>query len=192
MSSAFFKLLLSLGVCVGVLACASKPNISAQDQFIANLKTHCGKAYAGKLVSTDAADKDMAAQPMTMYVDCIDGGLRIPFTVGDNRSRTWVFSKTETGLRLKHQHNHKDGSEDKVSQYGGDTADMGTATRQDFPVDEFSKVLFLKTGLDVSVTNIWAVEITPEIYAYELNRKNRHFRVEFDLSKEIPTPPKPW
>jgi len=191
MANIFSKSLLTLST-LSLLACSANTDISAQDQFIANLKTHCGKAYAGKLVSTDAVDADMASQNMTMYVDCTDDGLRIPFAVGDNRSRTWVFTETDAGLRLKHQHNHKDGSEDAVSMYGGDTADAGSSTRQDFPVDDFSKALFLKEGLDVSVTNIWAVEITSKIYAYEMRRENRLFRVEFDLSKEIPTPLKPW
>ena len=190
MTNIFSTSLLLLSTCV-LLACSPK-QAAPQDQFIANLKTHCGKAYEGKLVSTDAVDADMASQRMTMFVDCANDGLRIPFAVGDNRSRTWVFTKTDTGLRLKHQHNHADGSEDAVSMYGGDTADTGTATRQDFPVDGFSKTLFVKEGLNVSVTNIWAVEITSEIYAYEMRRENRMFRVEFDLSKEIPTPPAPW
>ena len=42
------------------------------------------------------------------------------------------------------------------------------------------------------MANVWAVEITPEIYAYELNREGRHFRVEFDLGTEIDTPVIPW
>ncbi|PHS37511.1 MAG: hypothetical protein COA91_09970 [Robiginitomaculum sp.] len=168
-----------------------------QDEFMANLRSHCGKAYAGKLVSDDAADQDMKNLPMVMQVNCATDAIRIPFSVGDNRSRTWVFTKTEAGLRLKHQHNHEDGSEDVVSQYGGDTAKPGptntnNGNRQEFPVDAFSIALFLQEGLDVSVTNIWAVEITPVIYAYELKRKNRHFRVEFDLTQQVPTPPKPW
>lgn len=191
MINTFSKSLLLLTACA-LLACAPKQDVSVQDQFIANLKTHCGKAYAGKLVSADAVDADMARQSMTIYIDCSNGGLRVPFTVGDNRSRTWIFTKTNTGLRLKHQHNHQDGTEDAVSMYGGDTASAGTDRRQDFPVDEFSKAMFLKEGLNVSGTNIWAVEITPEIYAYEMRRENRLFRVEFDLGKEIPTPPAPW
>ncbi len=199
MAKAFPKSLMMVSMFT-LLACTPKAEntlpvpvpTSAQDQFIANLKAHCGKAYSGKLVSADTTDVDMASQSMTMHVDCAGNGLRIPFTVGDNRSRTWIFTKTNTGLRLKHQHNHKDGTPDAVSMYGGDTVNTGTATRQEFPVDDFSKTLFKKNGLDVSVTNIWAVDITPEIYAYELRRKNRHFRVEFDLTKEIPAPQKPW
>ncbi len=176
-----------------IFACAPKETPAApQDEFMTNVRKLCGKAYAGKLVSDDAADQDMKSLPMVMQVNCTADQIRIPFSVGDNRSRTWVLSKTETGLRLKHQHNHEDGSEDVVSQYGGDTQVAGTANRQEFPVDAFSIALFLQEGLDVSVTNVWAVEVTPTIYAYELRRKNRHFRVEFDLTRQVPAPPKPW
>lgn len=168
------------------------PTLSAQDEFWGGLNLLCGKSYAGKLVSTDAVDADMADKEMAMTVNCTGKDIRIPFSVGDNRSRTWVFSQTETGLHLSHQHNHEDGSEDNVSQYGGDTATEGTATRQEFPADGFSVALFMLQDLEVSMANIWAVEITPETYAYELNREGRHFRVEFDLTKEIDTPVVPW
>jgi hypothetical protein len=40
--------------------------------------------------------------------------------VGSDRSRTWVFTKTAASVRLKQDHRHKDGSEDRVTQYGGD------------------------------------------------------------------------
>ena len=80
-------------------------------------------------------------------------------------------------------HRHDDGTEDKVSRYGGDTATAGSATRQDFPADEFSKQLFLANKLERSVTNVWTVEIVPgKHFAYELRRPNRFFRVEFDLA----------
>jgi hypothetical protein len=36
------------------------------------------------------------------------------------------------------------------------------------------------------VTNVWAVEVTDKVYVYELRRPNRHFRVEFDLTKPLP------
>jgi hypothetical protein len=103
-----------------------------------------------------------------------------------------VITRTETGLRLKHRHGHEDGKEDTVSQYGGDTASLGSATRQEFPVDQFSIDMFKEEGLTASVTNIWAVEITPEIYAYELRRENRHFRVEIDLKNPVADVPDPW
>ena len=96
-------------------------------------------------------------------------------------------------MRLKHDHRHEDGSENVLTQYGGDTAAEGTPTRQDFPADQFSRDLFIANDIPQSATNVWGVEIIPgETFAYELNRENRHFRVEFDLSQEVETPPTSW
>lgn len=182
-----------LAACTHTTTPTSAPS-SPQDAFLANLKTLCGKAFEGKVVSTDKADEGFAKEKLVMHVrECTDGGVRVPFHVGQDRSRTWVVTRTPTGLRLKHDHRHKDGSEDKVTQYGGDTANEGTATRQEFPVDAFSIAMFERENLKVSVTNIWAVEVRPgAIYAYELRRANRFFRVEFDLTREVAPPPPPW
>ena len=50
---------------------------------------------------------------------CKDKTIRIPFFVGDDKSRTWVFTMSKSNLiTLKHDHRHKDGSEDKITQYG--------------------------------------------------------------------------
>jgi hypothetical protein len=175
-------------------ACATAPQqASPQDAFLANLKSLCGKAFEGKVVSTDKADATMAKERLVMHVrECTDDAVRIPFNVGENRSRTWVVTRTATGLRLKHDHRHEDGSEDKVTQYGGDTATEGTAQRQEFPVDAFSVALFERENLKASVTNVWAMEVTPVLFAYELRRANRFFRVEFDTTRAIPAPPPPW
>jgi len=166
---------------------------SAQALFLGALARNCGKAFAGKLVSTDKADEDMADKAMVMHVSkCEPDEIRVPFHVGDNRSRTWVLTNTSDGLRLKHDHRHEDGSEDAVTQYGGDTASVGTKSRQEFPVDAESIALFKKEGLDQSVTNIWAIEVDDALFAYELRREGRFFRVEFDLTTPIETPPPAW
>jgi len=167
-------------------------NASPQAEFMTALRSHCGKAYGGKLVSNDPAHKAMAGKPMTMHVRCTDTEIRIPFYVEDDRSRNWIFTRTETGLRLKHLHVYEDGRETVLSQYGGDTVDEGTARRQEFPVDAFSIDLFVKENRAASAKNTWAVEITPEIYAYELSREGLFFRVEFDLSEQVDMPLKPW
>lgn len=163
------------------------------DQFMANLSTHCGKAYAGRLTSTDAADADFASQSMVMHVRiCSEDVIRVPFHVGDDHSRTWVISRTEDGLRLKHDHRHEDGEEDAVTQYGGDTESIENAQRIEFPVDKFSIDMFNREGLTASVTNVWAIELTGDLFAYELRRENRHFRVEFDVTQPVDLPPAPW
>ena len=123
---------------------------------------------------------------------CSANEIRIPFNVGENRSRTWVLTRTEQRLRLKHDHRLEDGSEDAITQYGGDTATDGSATRQEFPVDAQSIALFTANNMQVSNTNVWTVEIDAARFAYELRREGRLFRVEFDLTQPIATPPPAW
>jgi hypothetical protein len=168
-------------------ACASAPRPQPADLFFARLQALCGQSFAGRVATTDPADAAFAGKMLVMRVrDCTADQVRIPFSVGEDRSRTWVLTRTAAGLRLKHDHRHPDGSEDELSQYGGDTAVAGTAGRQDFPADAFSRTLFLAKGNPASVTNTWAMEVEPgALFAYELRRPNRHFRVEFDLGKPL-------
>lgn len=177
--------------------CATTPAATADapaDAFMANLRALCGQAYGGRVVTSDAADRDMAGQRLVMHVrNCSDSEIRVPFHVGADRSRTWVFTRTAAGVRLKHDHRHEDGSEDVRTQYGGDSAGPGTAARQDFPADDFSKALFRRENIPASVDNVWSVEIVPgRAFAYQLQRPNRHFRVEFDLTRPVAAPPPPW
>jgi hypothetical protein len=180
---------LSLAAC----ASASAP-ASPQDAFFTNLRALCGQSFAGRVVTTDAADANFASQALIMQVrECSEDEVRIPFHVGENRSRTWVITRTDFGLRLKHDHRHEDGTEDTLTQYGGDTAGEGTAERQEFPADDFSKTLFTQNNIPASVANVWAVEVRPgRTFAYELRRPNRHFRAEFDLAAPVAAPPPPW
>lgn len=168
-----------------------------QVAFMDSIRAHCGEAFEGRLVSDDEADADIASERLVMHVaDCAPDRIRIPFHVGEDRSRTWVLTDTGTGILVKHDHRHEDGSEDAVTQYGGETADAGSATRQEFPVDDESIGLFEREGLSASVTNVWAMEVTDDIFAYELRRpageNERFFRVEFDLSEPVETPPPAW
>jgi hypothetical protein len=164
------------------------------DIFVKNIAALCGKAFQGKVVSTDAADADFAKETLVMHIrQCSADRIEIPFHVGENRSRTWVITQQDNALTLKHDHRHEDGVEDKVTQYGGTTKSIGSKSRQEFPADEFSKHMFTREGLAASVANTWAVEIHEnETFVYELSRPNRLFRVSFDLTNPITPPPAPW
>ena len=178
----------------GAGAAAAAP----QDAFFAGLSALCGQAFAGRVLvdqPAPAGEDPFAGQPLVMHVrECTDATLRIPFHVGEDRSRTWVLTRTESGLRLKHDHRHEDGSADAVTLYGGDTASAGTAMRQEFPVDRESIATFRREGLAASVTNVWALEHTPgRQLVYELARPGgRLFRVAFDLATPVPAPLAPW
>lgn len=170
----------------------SAPSVPA-DGFLARLTALCGKAFAGRAVTTDPADTAFAGKPLVMHVaSCEPGRVRVPFHVGEDRSRTWVVTRTPTGLRLKHDHRHADGTSDTLTMYGGDTTTPGTATRQEFPVDAESIALFRANKAERSVTNVWAMEMDDARFAYALRRPGRHFRVEFDLTRPVPPPPLPW
>lgn len=180
------------------------------DAFLAALAQHCGQAYAGRIVANqpapaaDAPPDPFEGKALVMHVrGCDDPAreLRVPFHVGDNHSRTWILTRTGTGLRLKHDHRLQDGSDDPVTMYGGDTAAPGTAQRQEFPVDQESIDMFnARDGLSRSVTNVWAMEIEPgRRFLYELarpeselNPEGRLFQVEFDLTTPVELPPTPW
>ena len=132
-------------------------------------------------------------------INPIASEIRIPFHVGENRSRTWIITRTSDGLRLKHDHRHEDGSPDAMTMYGGDTAGAGSATRQEFPVDAESVAMFKAGGLAASVDNTWAMELDATRFVYELSRprsqrnpQGRLFRVEFDLTRPVTPPPPPW
>ncbi len=170
------------------------------DAFLAAVAAHCGKAYAGEVVEDNpapAGEDPFAGKRLVMHVrGCDDPSqeLRIPFHVGDDHSRTWVLSRTEHGLRLKHDHRHRDGSPDAITLYGGDSKPPGTAQRQEFPADTDSVAMFRKADMLASTHNTWAMEIEPdEQFVYELTRPDgRRFRVVFDLTRPVAEPPAPW
>lgn len=167
-------------------------SISSHDAYFDNLRAHCGKAYAGKVV-LDNPKSDGFDGPLIMHVrKCSDTQLQIPFHVGNNHSRTWIISKTGSGLSLKHDHRKQDGSYDESTMYGGHTLDAGWANVQSFPADQYSKEMFVRLGNPQSNTNIWQMYIYPTLFSYRLIREGREFRVDFDLTKPLPLPPTPW
>ena len=184
------KTLITLAALI-LTSCVSleKTNIGPADTFFARMSTLCGKSFVGKMTSGNDSDTDFANADLRAHArECSNTEIRIAFDVGDDRSRTWIITRTDTGLRVKHRHMLKDGTEDPISQYGGDTETVGTASRQEFPADEYSKAMFTKDGRSVSNTNVWALEVEPgRAMVYELARPGRLFRVSFELSKPLGT-----
>ena len=188
-------------------AAAAQDVSTPADEFMIRLAEHCGQAFAGRIVANQPATDEPDAfegHDLVMHVRGCDDPtreLQVPFHVGDNHSRTWLLTRTDDGLRLKHDHRLEDGSDDPVTMYGGDTVTEGTSQRQEFPVDQESIELFnARDGLSVSTTNVWAMEIEPgQRFLYELarpadelNPEGRLFQVEFDLTQPVETPPTPW
>jgi hypothetical protein len=182
-----------------VIACTQQPDAtpvdSAQaathDAFWSSLTALCGNAYGGRAVEAEPPDTVMGRAALVMHVrECSADTIRIPFHVGENRSRTWVLTRTPDGLRLKHDHRHEDGTADSVTMYGGDTRGSGSADRHEFFADSLTASL-----IPAARTNIWTLELHPgHMFVYALRREGttRKFRAEFDLTSTVPLPPAPW
>nr|WP_238786945.1 hypothetical protein [Ferrimonas lipolytica] len=178
---------------IAISSTAAHAVTAEQNAFFDNLAAHCGQAFAGEITAGGSADSTFSGKRLVMHVrECSDDVIKVPFHVGDDHSRTWVISKTSYGLHLAHDHRHKDGSEDKITMYGGMTATMGSATQQSFPVDARSINNFRANDLDVSVTNVWHLYVEENSATYRLTRDERDFRVDFDLTKPVALPPVPW
>jgi hypothetical protein len=164
---------------------------SGHDAFWSSLTALCGNAYGGRAADSEPPDTAMNRAVLVMHVrECSADTIRIPFHVGANRSRTWVITRTSSGLRLKHDHRHEDGTADSVTMYGGDTQASGAAGSQDFHADSLTAAL-----IPAAATNVWTLEIYPgHMFVYALRREGstRRFRAEFDLASTIPLPPAPW
>jgi hypothetical protein len=162
-----------------------------QEAFWSRLHSLCGQAFAGRVVDPQPQDAAFAGEALVMQVrDCGEREIRIPFQVGANRSRTWVLTRTPEGLRLKHEHRHPDGSEDRVTQYGGDTRGAGSATAQAFHADAHTAEL-----IPAAASNVWSVEVDGAHFVYRLQRPGtppRRFEARFDLRQPQPLPPPAW
>lgn len=161
------------------------------DVFWAELQKLCGKAYAGTVAAAPADDVTFKNKELVMHVRaCESERIRIPFFVGADKSRTWVLTRKENRILLKHDHRHEDGTPDKVTMYGGWTTNDGAATRQTFPADQETVDI-----LPAAAANVWWIELVPgESFTYNLRRlgSERFFSIKFDLKNEIKTPAEPW
>lgn len=171
-------------------------NFLAQEQttsekFWTQLEAHCGKSYQGEIISGGTEGDGFTGKKLIMHVrSCKKNDIRIPFFVGDDKSRTWVLHKnTNKILSLKHDHRNSDGTEEKVTQYGGTNSNVGLENLQMFPADEHTTKMLPKAA-----TNLWWFTIDAESFTYNLRRigNDRLFTVRFDLTKKIETPGAPW
>jgi hypothetical protein len=153
---------------------------------LANLE---GQAFEGEVIEAPEGD-DFRGKKLVMHVlDVKEDTIYIPFNVGDNLSRTWVLTKTENGIQLKHDHRMEDGSDDDVTMYGGVTANTGFDGLAMFPADQETVDLLPRTA-----TNVWWITVDEEQFTYNLRRigSTTQFSIGFDLQTPIATPERSW
>lgn len=148
--------------------------LTAQRTFFANLKKLCGRQLLGATVFPQNADHPLVGKPLVLSVrSCAGNVIRIPFHVGEDKSRTFILTLTDKGLLFKHDHRHPDGTPDRITMYGGWAAPGGTPYQQSFPADDETKKL-----IPEAATNVWTLQMKPATqqltYSLERNKQPRY------------------
>ena len=163
--------------------------VSPAEEFWNALQSHCGKAYEGVLELPEE-DEAFGGKKLMMHVrSCSDTVIKIPFYVGEDKSRTWILTYKDDRISLQHDHRHEDGTEDEINFYGGTTTNAGKADIQFFPADEHTQKM-----IPAAATNVWWITINKTSFTYNLRRlgTDRIFRVVMDVTSPIATPEAPW
>ncbi len=161
-------LVLSVLVLLGVAtaAGAAGEDMDSREAFFERLSALCGAVFEGH--SSFPEEGPFVGKLLRAEIaDCGASEIRIPFAVGDDRSRTWVLTRSEEGLLLRHDHRHEDGTPDEITMYGGWATEAGSAGSQSFAADAHTKEL-----IPEAATNVWTLELDPDgrKLVYDLER----------------------
>jgi hypothetical protein len=193
----FIYILLFVAVCFSSCNPARKINSGTvvlndhQEMFWNKLRSLCGKAFKGEVFEAPANDTVFRNKALFLHIrSCEENRIRTPFVVGDNRSRTFIITRENGSLQLKHDHRHNDGVPDSITLYGGRTSNSGSANVQFFPADQHTVNI-----LPAAAGNVWWLEIVDGRYlSYNLRRMgtDRLFTVRFDITQPVTPPEAPW
>ncbi len=165
----------------------TKPNSKI---FLEQFKPFVGQYFEGEIIAGGREGDGFTGKKLMLEVMSYDDReVKIPFYVGEDKSRTWILSYSNNVLTLKHDHCHEDGSADKVTFYGGTAPNEGAIHSQMFPADNETCQL-----IDYACHNVWWITMDGKTYTYNLRRigSDRLFTVKFDLTKPINSDYKPW
>lgn len=188
------RILFSLMFALAISSCGNQPKQSqviespalteAEQAFMNNLASLCGKSFAGKETYSKDGRDSWAQRSMVIYfTTCERDEVHIPFHIDDDKSRTWMFINDHGKLRFRHDHRHEDGTPEDLTLYGGYADGNGTAFKQSFPADEYTNTL-----LNDELDRQWNVILSEDLstMTYELGYLGEIvFRAEFDLTTPL-------
>lgn len=166
-----FSLLISALIMSFVLHADEPSKENTHQAFLNNMKELCGEVFSGASTYPDDPDHDFAGKKLVAdFAECSEDEIRIKFAVGEDHSRTWVITKSDKGLLLKHDHRHADGTPDDITNYGGWANQAGTGYKQYFEADQETAEL-----IPEAATNVWMLSYDPEkqVLTYDLKRHNK-------------------
>lgn len=134
----------------------SADEVNPRDLFFNKISNLCGVRFIGQSsFPEDPGDAFRGKSLVATIESCSQDEIRIPFSVGEDQSRTWILSRLDDGLKLKHDHRHEDGTPDEVTMYGGTTRDIGSPDSQSFPADDYTAKL-----IPEAATNEWFLSLS--------------------------------
>lgn len=156
------------------------------------IREHCGNAYAGRVGdATPFYGSINEAEDIRIHVrNCTDDLTHISLHIDENHSRNLLLTRELHTLRLKHDHRYPDGTEEEITQYGGDAPKPGLETRQIFESDQHTADI-----LPDRFDNFWFLDMMDEeTFAYGVHwpMHGHSIRIEFDISETVDPPPTPW
>ncbi|MFC5459720.1 hypothetical protein [Massilia niabensis] len=168
-----------LAACLLAGCAATTAPVDTRDQFMSTLQGMCAQRFEGAQAYAVDPKNDFAGKKISTQVVCTAAGVRMPVLVGEDRSRTWIFTRGPAGLELRHDHRHPDGTPDAVTMYGGMAKEGGTARSQSFLADAHTARL-----VPGAETNVWTVSLSEDgnVLRYRLDRHARP-RAEFVLKR---------
>jgi hypothetical protein len=153
-------------------------------EFMEKLKSFEGQSFYGKVLFPEKPEAPFNAETLFVIFESVsETEARMPFILGNDKSRTWMLNLTEDGLLFKHDHRHEDGTPEDITMYGGYADDKGSSFFQNFPADEETSNMMPETS-----TNVWTFKFNEEMteFHYILERHNApRFHVVFDLTAPI-------
>ncbi|HEU4853438.1 MAG TPA: hypothetical protein VFT37_14925 [Telluria sp.] len=145
-------------LCASALAHPAHAQADSKAAFFARLGALCGVTFEGASVFPREAGDAFAGKKLVANVaKCGATEIRVPFIVGEDRSRTWIITKAGNGLELKHDHRHADGTPDEQTMYGGMASEAGSSNAQSFHADAYTAKL-----IPAAATNVWTLTLSPD------------------------------
>lgn len=192
---AFLVATLAAGLLVGTALAeglVSNRLVPEQRAFWQQLQRLCGQAFPGRISDvTEYYREAIGGRELIAHgVSCEDERIHVALHVDENRSRNWILSLVDGSIRLKHDHRHPDGTEEDISQYGGDAPVPGLPHRQIFPADAHTSEI-----LPQRADNFWFMDFADDntfYYGVHWPKYGHSIRLAFDLSRPVPAPQRPW
>ncbi len=138
-----------------------------------------GGSYPGRMTFPVDPAHEMN-KPMLITVQAVsEEEIRIPLQVGEDRSRTWILTRSDSGVLLKHDHRHADGTPDEITNYGGLATHAELGNLLVFPADDDTARL-----LPEAASNAWSLRLSPDgrqLFYYLERQSQPRFEAAFDL-----------